>query len=274
MPPVRRTGATVDPVPLLAASWRAFAAAVAELPDEALPIPVLAGVVEEIAATRRDLHRLDRPDGAARSLAEYLSAVRHAPSAPSPAPTPRLAPTTPITAPMTPPTATPTATDPPELRRALAAAVDDASGFLAESSAPAVSSAAGSVLRSVYLEHRLISAVAAGRSLPDPLTPERPVLRHCVRVLARALAELAPGHAVELRVPPHVAVQCVEGPRHTRGTPPNVVEIDPLTFVDLAIGRLDWSGAASTGRIRASGERADLRMWLPLWDVSRNRTGR
>jgi hypothetical protein len=268
MPPVRRTATPVDPVRLLEASWRAFATAVAELPDEALPLPVLAGVIEEIAATSQDLNRPERPADAARSLAEYLSARRHASSAPAPTSDPTPTPTP------TPTPAAPTTEDPPELRRALAEAVNEASGVLAESSAPTVSSAAGPVLRVVYLENRLISSVAAGRYLPAPLTPERPILRHCVRMLARALAELAPGHAVELRVPPHVAVQCVEGPRHTRGTPPNVVEIDPLTFVDLAIGRLDWSGAASTGRIRASGERADLRMWLPLWDDSWSRTGR
>jgi hypothetical protein len=58
----------------------------------------------------------------------------------------------------------------------------------------------------------------------------------------------------------------VEGPRHTRGTPPNVVEIDPLTFLDVAIGRSDWSAGVTSGRIRASGERADLRSWLPLLD--------
>ena len=84
------------------------------------------------------------------------------------------------------------------------------------------------------------------------------------RLLARTLAERAPGRSVELRVPPHVAVQCIEGPRHTRGTPPNVVEAEPLTFLDVAIGRVTWSDAVTSGRIRASGERADLQAWLPL----------
>ena len=70
------------------------------------------------------------------------------------------------------------------------------------------------------------------------------------------LAADAPGRAVEVRVPPYAAVQCVEGPRHTRGTPPNVVEMDPVTWVLLATGRLSWADAASgrTGqRQRAAG---------------------
>jgi hypothetical protein len=60
-------------------------------------------------------------------------------------------------------------------------------------------------------------------------------------------------------------VQCLEGPRHTRGTPPNVVETDPLTWIRLAAGRLDWHGAVAGGAVRASGERADLTGWLPLF---------
>ena len=78
------------------------------------------------------------------------------------------------------------------------------------------------------------------------------------------LAEVAPGNAVEVRVPPDGAVQAVEGPRHTRGTPPNVVETDAQTWLALVTGALTWEEAAADGRIRASGERADLREWLPL----------
>jgi hypothetical protein len=69
---------------------------------------------------------------------------------------------------------------------------------------------------------------------------------------------------VELRVPPYVAVQAVAGPRHTRGTPPNVVETDPVTWLRLATGRLPWDEAVHTGRVAASGERADLSGYLPL----------
>ena len=85
-----------------------------------------------------------------------------------------------------------------------------------------------------------------------------------VKVLTAALARRAPGRTVELRVPPHAAVQCVEGPRHTRGTPPNVVETDPLTWLELATGRLDWAAAVDAGSVTASGERADLSPYLPV----------
>jgi uncharacterized protein (TIGR03083 family) len=84
------------------------------------------------------------------------------------------------------------------------------------------------------------------------------------RTLARMLAGQAPGRSVEVRVPPYVAVQCVAGPRHTRGTPPNVVETDPVTWLELATGRLGWSEARRVGRISASGERADLSAYLPV----------
>ncbi len=85
-----------------------------------------------------------------------------------------------------------------------------------------------------------------------------------VRFTLEELADVAPGHAVEVRIPPAGAVQCVEGPRHTRGTPPNVVETDPQTWLELASGTLTWSDATAQGRIRASGDRADLTGLLPL----------
>jgi hypothetical protein len=77
----------------------------------------------------------------------------------------------------------------------------------------------------------------------------------------------APGTSVELRVPPLAAVQCVPGPRHTRGTPPNVVETDAGTWLALATGGLGWGEAVSSGAVRASGERSDLSAWLPLATV-------
>lgn len=80
----------------------------------------------------------------------------------------------------------------------------------------------------------------------------------------RTLAQDAPGHSVEVRVPPFAAVQCVEGPRHTRGTPPNVVETDPRTWLELATGALTWLDAVAAGKIAASGNRADLSDHLPL----------
>ena len=78
------------------------------------------------------------------------------------------------------------------------------------------------------------------------------------------LAERAPGRSVEVRVPPYAAAQVVTGVRHTRGTPPAVVETDPDTWIALATGVLSWADAAATGRLRASGERADLSPYLPL----------
>jgi len=85
-----------------------------------------------------------------------------------------------------------------------------------------------------------------------------------VRLLLTALAARAPGKSVEVRVPPDGATQCVEGPRHTRGTPPNVVECDAKTWLELATGRLTWTSARAAARIQASGDRADLSGLLPL----------
>jgi hypothetical protein len=89
-------------------------------------------------------------------------------------------------------------------------------------------------------------------------------LRAAVRYTLGLLAERVPGRTVEVRVPPFAAVQCVPGPRHTRGTPPNVVETDPLTWLALAAGRLSWDAAVAAGRVQASGQRADLSLYLPL----------
>ncbi len=94
--------------------------------------------------------------------------------------------------------------------------------------------------------------------------PARPVLAAAVRLSLRTLEQDAPGHTVEVRVPPFAAVQCVEGPRHTRGNPPNVVETDPRTWLELATGRVTWSTAVDTGKVAASGARADLSGLLPL----------
>ncbi|MFE6711824.1 sterol carrier family protein [Streptomyces sp. NPDC057695] len=93
---------------------------------------------------------------------------------------------------------------------------------------------------------------------------DRQALAACTRLLADALAAKAPGGAVEVRIPPFAVVQCVEGPRHTRGTPPNVVETDPLTWIRLATGRARWATERAGARVGASGERADLDGLLPL----------
>ncbi|MCZ2815843.1 sterol carrier family protein [Modestobacter sp. VKM Ac-2984] len=97
--------------------------------------------------------------------------------------------------------------------------------------------------------------------------PPRAVLGAAVKTSARWLAQHVPGRSVELRVPPFVAVQCVPGPRHTRGTPPNVVETDAATWLRLATGALSWADAVGEGAVSASGNRADLSAELPLRPV-------
>jgi hypothetical protein len=94
--------------------------------------------------------------------------------------------------------------------------------------------------------------------------PGRTVLRDAVRFLLAELARRAPGRSVEVRIPPFGAIQCVEGPRHTRGTPPNVVETDPATWILVATQRVTWADAVRDGRLRASGIRTDLTEFLPL----------
>lgn len=105
---------------------------------------------------------------------------------------------------------------------------------------------------------RVRAALAAdGAPAPEDL---RLLVKHYLALLSAA----APGRSVEVRVPPYAAVQCVPGPRHTRGTPPGVVETDPLTWIQLATGGLTWADAVGQGRLLASGERTDLSAYLPL----------
>ncbi len=85
-----------------------------------------------------------------------------------------------------------------------------------------------------------------------------------VRYLLQLLEKKAPGSSVEVRVPPHGAVQVIEGPNHSRGTPPNVIEMDARTWLELATGELQWAEAVTQGRVTASGERADLSAHLPV----------
>lgn len=86
------------------------------------------------------------------------------------------------------------------------------------------------------------------------------------RFLLEELAERAPGNSVEVRVPPYGATQCIEGPRHTRGTPPNAVEMQPEVWLALATGKLSWQQALAEAKVLASGVRADLSEVLPLID--------
>jgi hypothetical protein len=101
-------------------------------------------------------------------------------------------------------------------------------------------------------------------SASDLSTVPRAVVATAVRYALEELAARHPGRSVEVRVPPHGAVQCVEGPTHKRGTPPNVVETDAETWLALATGTLRWADAVAAARVRASGERADLSDVLPL----------
>ncbi|HQR25870.1 MAG TPA: sterol carrier family protein [Nocardioides sp.] len=103
-------------------------------------------------------------------------------------------------------------------------------------------------------------AVAAALAGPRGPAERRLLTKHFLALLARR----APGRSVEVRVPPYAAVQVIEGVRHTRGTPPAVVELDPDTWIALATGALGWAEAVADGLVRASGERADLAGYLPL----------
>jgi uncharacterized protein (TIGR03083 family) len=124
-----------------------------------------------------------------------------------------------------------------------------------------------------YVATRIVELVIhtddLNRSLPEmaPAELHRSALSRCTRTLADILAGRHPGRSVEVRVPPYAAVQCAisdPGPTHTRGTPPNVVETDPLTFLRLATGRIQWTDAVANGTVHASGLRADLSPILPL----------
>ncbi|MCQ4623542.1 hypothetical protein KBX17_06535 [Corynebacterium sp. CCUG 65737] len=110
-----------------------------------------------------------------------------------------------------------------------------------------------------------VEAVRGWIEDPSQPRPPRAQLADACRRTARALADELPGHTVEVRVPPFVAVQCVEGPRHTRGTPPNVVEMAPEVWLQLATGQAEFAEAVADGRVSASGSRAgDVAAGLPV----------
>ncbi|HET9561775.1 MAG TPA: sterol carrier family protein [Propionibacteriaceae bacterium] len=124
-----------------------------------------------------------------------------------------------------------------------------------------------------YFATRIVELIVhtddLNRSVPEapPAELHRSALARCTRSLAGILAGRHPGRSVEVRVPPYAAVQCAigdPGPSHTRGTPPNVVETDPLTFLRLATGRIQWTDAVANGAVYASGLRTDLSAVLPL----------
>ncbi|MCX6498795.1 MAG: sterol carrier family protein [Arthrobacter sp.] len=117
------------------------------------------------------------------------------------------------------------------------------------------------------------NAPAPHAATPDAATPDasdapapvsRTTLATAVRYSLEEVTARAPGNSVEVRVPPYGVTQCVEGPRHTRGTPPNVIECDAATWLAMATGRLSWADAVDAGLVAASGLRADLSGLLPL----------
>ncbi|MFH9295331.1 sterol carrier family protein [Streptomyces sp. NPDC017520] len=126
----------------------------------------------------------------------------------------------------------------------------------------------GSIRLTDCLVSRTVELVVHTDDLNEALGSEIPydrqALAACTRLLADALADRAPGGSVEVRVPPFAVVQCIGGPKHTRGTPPNVVEASPLTWIRLATGRTEWARALEDAEVSASGERADLAALLPL----------
>lgn len=158
---------------------------------------------------------------------------------------------------------------PADLRVALAQAVAVAGAALEQARTERlVATRPGALSLADFLITRCVEGVVHGLDLAaatgtEPVA-EPAAVRSAVQLLADVLASIAPGRAVELRVPPYAAVQCVPGPRHTRGTPPNVIETDPMTWLELAAGRVGWADALAAGRVRASGSRADISEWLPV----------
>lgn len=155
---------------------------------------------------------------------------------------------------------------PAQLRTALGGAVDRARADLdGRDGQTVVEAALGPIRLADFLETRCVEAVVHGLDLPGSarVDPDPQALRAAVRLLTDMLAARAPGRSVEVRVPPYAVVSCGVGPQHTRGTPPNVVEVPAVVFVELVSGRLDWAAALREGAT-ASGARADLSRYLPL----------
>ncbi|SDM45167.1 hypothetical protein SAMN05216368_10131 [Cryobacterium flavum] len=105
---------------------------------------------------------------------------------------------------------------------------------------------------------------AVRAALAEGASASRDIRAQAVRYTLQLLAEQAEGNTLEVRVPPFGATQCIEGPRHTRGTPPNVVEMDVATWLGLATGTLAFADGVASGAIHASGARADLTGHVPV----------
>ncbi|MEU9912001.1 sterol carrier family protein [Streptomyces sp. NPDC051001] len=263
MPPARKRARTYDPVKIRTAVLTQFGhvrQAVGTLSEEQLASPTRLGdwTVRELAAhittavdaISRGLER-DEPEKPALTLLEWPS------------------------------TTAPRADDIDDGTRDLAAAHPDLDALYADTEdrfahqlaqTPGdrlIGSRTGAMTLADYLVTRTVELVVhtddLNAALPGLDIPyDRQALAACTRLLADALAAKAPGGSTEVRIPPYAVVQCVEGLRHTRGTPPNVVETDPLTWIRLATGRVAWPEAIEDAKVSASGERADLGGLLPL----------
>ncbi|MEU6404024.1 sterol carrier family protein [Streptomyces sp. NPDC046985] len=263
MPPAKKRTRTYDPAKIRAAVLDQAAhlrRAVAELTPEQLAAPTRLGawtvrdLVAHVATAVSAVDRAVRAPAPARQDAVLLdwpsSTVGHAEAVDDAAR--RLA------------------AEHPDPGAALAAAEERLRALLAEHpGSRLLATGAGALPLADYLVTRTVELVvhtddlnAAVPGLDVPV--DRQALAAATRLLADALAAEAPGGSTEVRVPPYAVVQCVQGPRHTRGTPPNVVETDPLTWLRLATGRTTWRDAVDGARVRASGERADLEGLLPL----------
>jgi len=168
--------------------------------------------------------------------------------------------------------------DPRDLRAQLEQEVADATDALAglgrAGEVRLIVARLGAVSLADFLVTRCVEGLVHGLDLQHAVglpgrrddAADPAALRVVVRLFAAMLTAHAPGRSVEVRVPgpAGLAVQCIEGPRHTRGTPPNVVEADAVSFVEVMTGRVPWADAVATGLVRASGARADLSAYLPL----------
>lgn len=121
----------------------------------------------------------------------------------------------------------------------------------------------GRAALAAWLEAGVPASGVPASGVPASGVP-RAVTATAVRYTLEEVTARAPGNSVEVRVPPFGVTQCVEGPRHTRGTPPNVIECDAATWLEMVTGRLSWADAVASGKVSASGLRADLSELLPL----------
>jgi Bacterial SCP ortholog/Mycothiol maleylpyruvate isomerase N-terminal domain len=162
-----------------------------------------------------------------------------------------------------------------EVLARLQSAIDDLAARLAAGvqMSQVITTARGPTTLADFIATRIVELIVhtddLNRSLPEilPAALQRNALGRCTRTLTGILAGQHPGRSIEVRVPPYAAVQCAigdPGPTHTRGTPPNVVETDPVTFLRLTTGRTAWAEAVADGSVHPSGLRANLSPVLPL----------